>query len=340
MEILAPPDSLASLMTVDPFCAQEGIQTLQSSTHFNRLLRVVSDLRLHLEESRLPYTLSSDLLIRNIPLKEGVAPDVALWPESLDLEGEEEYGSVELSADLCPALILEVVSENTHEADAVTKHEIYRLAGIEEYWLYDPRAYAGREPLRGWRLEDMEYVPILGGEPEASGEEVTRYSSAVLQTDWGLTGAGGLRLWDPQQQDWYRTTPAALRQRPCSGRPECVFSRPKPISSRPRLVSSRNGPAPNKPKPVPCGTPPRLHGCGPCCTSRQTKMQRPEPIPKSRVGVTVSHAPAGTCKPSTPWERSELSATGRLLGHHRRSDWHIPGDGVRSAVGIVPELHP
>ena len=212
MEILAPPDSLASLMTVDPFCAQEGVQTLQSSTHFNRLLRVVSDLRLHLEGSRLPYTLSSDLLIRNIPLKEGVAPDVALWPESLDLEGEEEYGSVELSADLCPALILEVVSENTHEADAVTKHEIYRLAGIEEYWLYDPRAYAGREPLRGWRLEDMEYVPILGGEPEASGEEVTRYSSAVLQTDWGLTGAGGLRLWDPQQQDWYRTTPAALRQ--------------------------------------------------------------------------------------------------------------------------------
>ena len=191
MEILAPPDSLASLMTVDPFCAQEGVQTLQSSTHFNRLLRVVSDLRLHLEESRLPYTLSSDLLIRNIPLKEGVAPDVALWPESLDLEGEEEYGSVELSADLCPALILEVVSENTHEADAVTKHEIYRLAGIEEYWLYDPKAYAGREPLRGWRLEDMEYVPILGGEPEASGEEVTRYSSAVLQTDWGLTGAGG-----------------------------------------------------------------------------------------------------------------------------------------------------
>ncbi len=212
MEILAPPDSLASLMTVDPFCAQEGVQTLQSSTHFNRLLRVVSDLRLHLEESGLPYTLSSDLLIRNIPLKEGVAPDVALWPASLDLEGEEEYGSVELSTDLCPVLILEVVSENTHEADAVIKHDIYRLVGIEEYWLYDPGAHAGEEPLRGWRLEDMEYMPILGGEPEESDEEVTRYPSAVLQTDWGLTRAGGLRLWDPQQQDWYRTTPAALRQ--------------------------------------------------------------------------------------------------------------------------------
>ncbi len=208
---LVPPDTLAATMTWDPFCAQEGVKTLQSSTHFHHLLRIVCDLQLHLKESGLPYSLASDLLIRNIPLKEGVSPDVALWPGHLDLEGEE-YRSLVLSADLYPALILEVVSEHTRDADADTKHKIYRLAGIAEYWLYDPATYAGSEPLCGWRLADSTYMPILGQEHAVDGAWVTRYPSTVLQTDWGLTADATLRLWDPQREDWYRTTAAALSQ--------------------------------------------------------------------------------------------------------------------------------
>ena len=211
MEILAPTDSLASLMTWDPFCAQEGVKTLQSAEHAHYLARIVGDLQLHLEEQELPYTLTHDLLIRNIPLREGVAPDVALWPGYRDLVGEK-CSSLELSADLCPALILEVVSENTYTADADTKHEIYRLARIGEYWLYDPEEYAEGGPLRGWQLVDTAYESIPGREHAVGGELVTRYSSAVLQTDWGLMAEGALRLWGPQRQDWYRMTPAALRQ--------------------------------------------------------------------------------------------------------------------------------
>ena len=211
MESLAPVDTLASLMTWDPFCAQEGVQSLQSAEHFHHLSRIVHDLRLHLEELDLPYTLTSDLLIRNIPLKPGVAPDVALWPGHLDLVGAR-CGSLELSAELCPALILEVVSAHTADADADTKHEIYRLAGVAEYWLYDPDAYAGGEPLCGWQLTDMRYMPIRGRTRAVSGMEAMLYASAVLQTDWGLTADAELRLRDPQREDWYRMTPAALRQ--------------------------------------------------------------------------------------------------------------------------------
>ncbi len=210
METLAPVDTLTSQMTWDPFCAQEGVQTLQSSEHFYRLARITHDVRLHLEEQGLPYTLASDLLIRHIPLKPGVAPDVALWPDHLDLEGTRtQCGSLELSAELYPALILEVVSAHTAEADADIKYEIYRRAGITEYWLYDPDAHAGGEPLCGWRLVDTAYIPIRG---RMGTEAVVRYPSAVLQTDWGLTTDAELRLWDSQQADWYRTTPAALRQ--------------------------------------------------------------------------------------------------------------------------------
>ncbi len=214
MELLAPThmtDSLAASMTWDPFCAQEGVQTLQSSTHFHYLLRVVGNLQLHLAESGLPYVLASDLLIRNIPLKDGVSPDVALWPSHLDLE-RKKYGSLELAPDLRPALILEIVSEHTSEADAVTKHEIYRLAGITEYWLYDPEVYAGTEPLCGWQLVDRTYRSIPGRASAEAGTEVLRYASEVLQTDWGLTADGVLQLWDPQQNDWYQMTPAGLRQ--------------------------------------------------------------------------------------------------------------------------------
>lgn len=211
MEILAPTDNLASLMTWDPFCAQEGVKTLQSAEHAYYLARIVGDLQLHLETQELPYTLTSDLLIRNVPLKEGVAPDVALWPGHRDLVGEK-CGSLTLSADLCPALILEVVSERTWEADADTKYEIYRLAGIGEYWLYDPEEYAGGDPLCGWQLVEGTYMPIRAQEQEDSGEAVTRYPSTVLQTDWSVTADKALRLWNPRQRAWYQMTPAGLRE--------------------------------------------------------------------------------------------------------------------------------
>ncbi len=209
--LASPVERQALRMTWDPFCGEEGVQTLQSSEHFYRLARIVHDLRLHLEECGLPYSLASDLLIRNIPLKPGVAPDVALWPGHLRLE-QEKYGSLELSADLCPVLVLEVVSAHTGMEDAHTKHEIYRRIGVAEYWLYDPDTHAGDEPLRGWWLDGGAYVPIPEYRQEVSGRPAVLYASAVLQTDWGLTEDGVLRLREPQQADWYRTTPAALRR--------------------------------------------------------------------------------------------------------------------------------
>ena len=211
MEIVALPDSLTSEMTWDPFCAQEGVQTLQSAEHAHFLHRILNDVRLHLKAQDLPYTLTTDLLVRKIPLRQGVAPDVALWPGRWDPVAAR-CGSLALSEELCPALILEVVSANTYEADAEVKPEIYRLAGVGEYWLYDPDEHARIGRLCGWQLVDGTYEPIRGRELNGSGAGVTRYPSAALQTDWGLTTAGDLQLWNPQQGDWYRMTPTALLQ--------------------------------------------------------------------------------------------------------------------------------
>ncbi len=210
MEMLVQRETLASLITEDPFCAQEGVKTLESKLHHERLTQIEQDLRLHLRRQALPCELTSDLLIRNVPLREGLAPDIALWPGRQALDPEVDYQSLVLSAELCPALVLEVTSKSTVEADQETKYEIYRLAGIAEYWLYDPLGYTGGPPLRGWQLRDTGYVPIAGRWGLVAGQEVLLYPSAILETTWGLEHDIELRLRDPVRADWYRMTPGAL----------------------------------------------------------------------------------------------------------------------------------
>ncbi len=99
-------------MTVALCCAREGFNAMQSKEHFNRLWRIINDLGMHIETRHLPYTLVSDLLIRNVPLKDGVSPDIALLPNDLDLVADN-LRSLDLSADLRPVLILEAALENT-----------------------------------------------------------------------------------------------------------------------------------------------------------------------------------------------------------------------------------
>ena len=205
MDILTSRVALASLITEDPFCAQEGVKTLESTGHHRRLRRIENDLLMHLAQQDLPYTLTSDLLIRDVPLKEGLAPDIALWPGRHVVAREEDCGSLRLSADLCPALVLEVASENTAETDRETKHEIYRLAEIEEYWLYDPMGYTGGPPFQGWRLTGLEYASIAAQSGRVAGQAVWLYPSAVLTTAWGLAQDIELRLRDPARDDWYWT---------------------------------------------------------------------------------------------------------------------------------------
>ncbi len=204
--------TLASLITEDPFCACEGVKTLESKLHHERLAQIEIALGRHLRKQDLPCVLTSDLLIRNVPLREGVAPDIAIWPGRHVLRPDVDYGSVLLSAELRPSLVLEVTSESTVEADRDTKYEIYRLAQIAEYWLYDPMGYAGGPPLRGWRLAGTTYAPIAGRPGTVADRKVMLYPSRVLETAWGLEHEIELRLLDPTRDEWYRMTLEELEQ--------------------------------------------------------------------------------------------------------------------------------
>ena len=212
LDTLERTAAVAPWYTEDPFCAIEGVKTLESNVHHARLLQCEEDLRLHLTAQDLPYTLTSDLLIRNVPLKEGVSPDIAIWPGKDLLEADVEYGSLELTETLRPALILEIASGSTYEADRDTKYDIYCLAGIAEYWLYDPMGHTGGPPFLGWQLAGTDYAPIAGQPGTVAGQDVILYDSLVLGTAWGLAEGTALRLLDPTKSDWYHMTPEALLQ--------------------------------------------------------------------------------------------------------------------------------
>lgn len=64
-----------------------------------------------------------------------------------------------------PSFVLEITSRKTRKTDVETKPDIYRALGVEEYFLFDPlREYVRPHRLRGYRLEQGEYVPMTPGE--------------------------------------------------------------------------------------------------------------------------------------------------------------------------------
>ena len=66
-----------------------------------------------------------------------------------------------------PELVLEVTSRTSMHRDIVTKYELYKNLGVQEYWLYDPTEEGVLEPrLRGYVLVEGEYRPIDVGEAD------------------------------------------------------------------------------------------------------------------------------------------------------------------------------
>lgn len=56
-----------------------------------------------------------------------------------------------------PSFVLEITSETTRREDECTKRQRYAQWGVEEYFLYDPRAEWVKPPLQGFRLHGRRY---------------------------------------------------------------------------------------------------------------------------------------------------------------------------------------
>jgi Uma2 family endonuclease len=93
-----------------------------------------------------------------------VAPDVMVIfnvaPGGRDSYKTWEEGEV-------PRVIFEMTSARTQEKDKEQKKELYQGLGVEEYWLFDPRAEWIKGSLLGYRLVEGEYQPICDSKSEA-----------------------------------------------------------------------------------------------------------------------------------------------------------------------------
>jgi Uma2 family endonuclease len=93
-----------------------------------------------------------------------------------------------------PDAVLELTSISTKMEDLGNKKFLYASLGVKEYFLFDPIGDTMRPFLRGFRLENNDYLPIVG----------TRLYSEVMGLELRLE-EGELRLYNPQTSTYLLT---------------------------------------------------------------------------------------------------------------------------------------
>jgi hypothetical protein len=124
-------------------------------------------------------------MVRNLRRPDGsdytTLPDVFVYLRPWD----DLRRSLNIPDDGPPALVIEVLSKETYEADLdleTGKGYSYARAGVQEYLTLDPTYAYAADGGRGWRLADGVYRPWPR---DADG----RWASAVLPLAFGLEGA-------------------------------------------------------------------------------------------------------------------------------------------------------
>ena len=93
-----------------------------------------------------------------------------------------------------PEVVIELTSLSTKMEDLGNKRFLYASLGVKEYFLFDPLSETMHPVLRGFRLEDGDYMPIVG----------TRLHSQVLGLELRLE-EGKLRLYNPKTREYLLT---------------------------------------------------------------------------------------------------------------------------------------
>ena len=133
----------------------------------------------------VPWKALSQIALLGCVHRDGSAyrtyPDVFVYLRAI----ERNRGSVTLEVDGPPALIIEVLSESTYEADLDLvrgKSYSYERAGVQECLTIDPTGEFLAQGIRAWHLVQGRYLPW---EPDANG----RWQSDQIPIAIGLEGS-------------------------------------------------------------------------------------------------------------------------------------------------------
>lgn len=106
---------------------------------------------------------------------------------------DREREIYKLWEDNAPSFVLEVTSKTTSGEDELKKAR-YASWGVDEYFLYDPRAEYVKPPLQGFRLSDRTYRAMA---TDILGNGKPGFASEALGLGLWLDGSV-LRLHDPE----------------------------------------------------------------------------------------------------------------------------------------------
>ncbi len=144
----------------------DGEPVAETFDHLYVILITIEVLRLYLQDVQACVLGNQFLYYEEGNSGKRCAPDVmvsfGVKPGSRDNYKIWEEGSI-------PSVVFEMTSRGTKENDDVDKKKLYAQIGIEEYWQFDPKGEWIKEQLRGFRLIDGKYIPIVNSTSTALG---------------------------------------------------------------------------------------------------------------------------------------------------------------------------
>lgn len=162
----------------------DGKPMAETDLHRQQMIDLLDALEEHYRDDHQVYVTGNIFLyyLDEDKVRQAVAPDVfvvrGVEKKTRRIYLLEEEGKA-------PNVVIELTSVSTKLEDLNTKRLVYASLGVREYFLFDPYGEALRPTLRGFLLENGQYIPMMGN----------RLNSEVLGMELRLEG-GQLRLYD------------------------------------------------------------------------------------------------------------------------------------------------
>jgi Uma2 family endonuclease len=177
----------------------DGQPVAETFDHLYAILITIEVLRLYLQHEQACILGNQFLYYEEGASNKHCAPDVmvifGVEPGSRDNYKIWEEGEV-------PRVAFEMTSPSTKGEDEGFKKNLYAEIGIAEYWQFDPKGQWIKEKLRGFRLVNGIYEPIVNGHSEALGLrlEVAGKLIAFYRLDNGEKLLIPLELYESRQE--------------------------------------------------------------------------------------------------------------------------------------------
>ncbi|MDZ7269697.1 MAG: Uma2 family endonuclease [candidate division KSB1 bacterium] len=133
----------------------------ETDVHRRLMLDLLHALEEHFREQPRVYVSGNIFLyyLDEKGIRRSVSPDILVV---FGIE-KKERRIYKLEAEgKAPDVVIELTSDETKVNDLGDKRYIYATLGVREYFIFDPLQETMRPPLRGFRLEQGDYVPLMG----------------------------------------------------------------------------------------------------------------------------------------------------------------------------------